>query len=92
MIRAQNIESAIYRELNNLGPCTFEELVTRLPDYSWNQIFAAVDRISREGTVTLRHPTPFGYLLSVTPRPSGLESDLTSSQSEALTVYRKTGS
>lgn len=45
-----------------------DELADLMPGYSWAQIFSAVDRLTREGTVTLKHPAPFCYLLSLPPR------------------------
>lgn len=45
------VDLAIYRNLDGNGPCTFDELVSRLSTYSWAQVFSAVDRLSREGTI-----------------------------------------
>ena len=64
------LESAIRRELARVGTCTFEELKERLPYYSWNQVFSAVDQLNREGTVTLQRPDSSDYLLSLAPRQS----------------------
>jgi len=41
-----------------------------LPGYSWGQVFAAVDRMTRKGIVALKHPAPFRYLLSLAPSRS----------------------
>ena len=59
------IDSAILRRLEALGPCTFEKLIQASPDYTWNQVFAAVDRLSREGTVMLQRPTRFEYVVAI---------------------------
>ena len=64
------LESAIRRELARVGTCTLEELNERLPYSSWNQVFSAVDRLNRAGTITLQRPDSSGYLLSLAPRPS----------------------
>ena len=56
MLQTDALESAIRQELARVGTCTLEELNERLPYYSWNQVFAAVDRRNREGTVTLQRP------------------------------------
>ena len=37
--------------------CTLEDIVRACPDLTWNQVFITVDRLSREGAVTL---TPKG--------------------------------
>lgn len=60
-------DSVICDEVTRLGSCTLDELIQRLPDYSWAQVFAAVDRLSRRGTVTLSRATGFGYVLSIGP-------------------------
>ena len=56
-----NIDSVIYHEVTSLVSCTFDELAQRLPAYSWGQVFSAVDRLSRQGTLTLSREC-FGYV------------------------------
>lgn len=68
MLRTDALESAIRQELANIGICTLEELNERLPYCSWNQMFAAVDRLTRDGIVTLQSPGSSGYLVSLAPR------------------------
>ena len=65
MRQTDSLESAIRQELAQAGTCKLEELNERLPYYSWNQVFSAVDRLSREGTVTLQRPDSSDYLLSL---------------------------
>lgn len=67
MEQAFSIESAIHQQLARAGTCSLDELAALLPCYSWAQVFAAVDRLTREGTVALKHPAPFRYLLSLAP-------------------------
>ncbi|MEK7352733.1 MAG: hypothetical protein AAB177_17805 [Nitrospirota bacterium] len=67
MAQAYSIESAIQQQLARAGTCSLDELAALLPDYSWSQVFSAVDRLTREGTVTLTHPGPFRYFLSLAP-------------------------
>jgi hypothetical protein len=62
-----SIESAIRLELTEVGSCTLEELTERLPYYSWNQMLIVVDRLSREGTITLQRSDSLGYILSLAP-------------------------
>jgi hypothetical protein len=47
------IEEAIIEKLRS-GPCCFDEVVTNLPNFSWGEIFVAVDCMSRNGRVFLR--------------------------------------
>ncbi len=63
------LDSVICYEMTRLVSCTFDELVQRLSVYSWAQVFAAVDRLSRQGTLTLSHTRCFGYVVSIGPDP-----------------------
>jgi hypothetical protein len=67
-----DVEKDILRDLARRGPCSIEEMVTHLPGYTWNQVFSAVDRLSRTAKVTLQHPSRFGYHISLAQvhRPS----------------------
>ena len=70
MRQTDSLELAIRQELDRIGTCTLEELNERLPYYSWNQVFFAVDRLNREGNVTLQRPDSSGYTLSLALRRS----------------------
>jgi hypothetical protein len=65
MARAQKIEEAILETLVRLGPCSLDELERVLRPYSWNQVFAAVDRLSRQGLLILRHPARVGVQVTI---------------------------
>jgi hypothetical protein len=69
-----SVDSIICREVTSLVSCTFDELVQRLPAYSWAQVFAAVDRLSRQGTLTLSRTRCFGYVVSLGPAPPTFQS------------------
>lgn len=62
-----SVDSVICQEVTHLVSCTFDELAQRLPTYSWAQVFEAVDRLSRQGALTLRRPSCVGYIVSVGP-------------------------
>jgi hypothetical protein len=62
-----SIDSVICHEVTGLVSCTFDELAQRLPTYSWAQVFEAVDRLSRQGALTLRRARCFGYVVSIGP-------------------------
>ena len=70
MLQTDALESTIRQELARVGTCTLEELNERLPYCSWNQVFPAMDRLNREGTVTLQRPNSSDYILSLAPRRS----------------------
>lgn len=58
------VETAVVQHLEAQGSCTIEALVHSLSPFTFNQIFFAIDRLSRERKVSLRHPTRFAYLVS----------------------------
>lgn len=68
MTNAQDIDRALIRELSLLGSCQVEAIAERLTGFTWNQLFAAIDRLSRDGTLAIHRPTRFGYAISI---PSG---------------------
>ena len=47
------IEAAIIELLRSSGPCCLDDVVTYLPNFSWGEVFGAVDRMSRDGRVLL---------------------------------------
>jgi len=61
----EDVKSAILEALERRGPCSLDALYQALSDYSWNQVFAAVDRLSRNGRLSLRRPGRFDYLVSI---------------------------
>ncbi len=58
------IEEAIMEKLRS-GPCCFDEVVTCLPNFSWGEIFVAVDCMSRDGRVVLRQLGYSTYQISL---------------------------
>lgn len=67
MVYTVTVESAIRTELTSRGPCTLDALLHRLPQFSWSEVFAVIDQLSREGRLVLRHPTRFDYEVSIGP-------------------------
>jgi hypothetical protein len=71
MLQKDSLGLVNRQQLARGGTCTLEELNERLSfSYSWTQVFAAVDRLNREGTVTLQRPDSSDYILSLAPRQS----------------------
>jgi hypothetical protein len=48
------IEEAVSEKLSKSGPCCLDDVVTSLPNFSWAEVFLAVDRMSRDGRLLLR--------------------------------------
>jgi hypothetical protein len=63
------IDSDIAGALNRVGACTIGMICGFLPQYTWNQVFAAVDRLSREGGLLITRHGRFDYLISLAPAP-----------------------
>ena len=64
-MNTSGIESAIRLLLSQEGPCTLESLLIRLSQFSWSEIFSAVDQLSREGSLVLRRPSRSSYEVSM---------------------------
>jgi len=62
-----SIEEAIIEKLRS-GPCCFDDVVTELSNFSWGEVFVAVDCMSRDGRVFLRQHGYSTYQLSLGPR------------------------
>ena len=48
------IEAAISDTLRRRGPCSLDDVVKTLSNFMWAEIFLAVDRMSRDGRLSLR--------------------------------------
>ena len=69
------IAQVVLQKLEQRGHCTMEELIHNLPDYSWNQVFTAVDRLSREGALMVQYSSRVDlYLLSAAQAKTGSPS------------------
>lgn len=66
MMCAQDVDQAILHDLTAHGSCQVEDMVERLSGFTWNQVFSAIDRLSRDGTLALQRPARFGYEIALT--------------------------
>jgi hypothetical protein len=57
-----SLERDIVSHLEDQDAVTLDALVDQMPQYSWTQIFQAVDILSRNGSISLRRHG-FGYTL-----------------------------
>lgn len=64
MTHAYAVEAAILQHLEEHGSSTMEALFRSLSRFTINQVFFAIDRLSREGKVSLQQPTRFAYIVS----------------------------
>lgn len=61
-------EEAVLEMLQKAGPCSLDDLVMQLPNFSWSEVFLAVDRMSREGLLLLRRLTCTAYQVALPSR------------------------
>jgi hypothetical protein len=59
------VEEAIIEKLRKDGLCSLDDLVTALSSFDFGEIFIAVDRLSSDGRVLLRHRGGSTYQLSL---------------------------
>ncbi len=53
MSQQKPITDQILEFLRSSPECDFEDLVTRYPEFTWNELFLEVSRLSREGQVKI---------------------------------------
>ena len=53
-LRAATLQQTILDRLEEETVVGLDELVETLPQYTWNQIFHAVDQLARSGKIVLR--------------------------------------
>jgi hypothetical protein len=60
------VEDKILHVLQRTGPCSLDDVVQQLLHHDWSEVFAEVDRMSRDGRIVLRRdPGSLGYRLSL---------------------------
>ena len=68
------IEEAVVETLRRRGPCHLEDVTTSLPHFSWGEVFLAVDRLSRDGWVSLLDLGCSAYQITLRPQRAPLTS------------------
>lgn len=58
----RDTKNLIIDELTKHGPCSLESLAKRMRSCTWNQLFSAMDELSRERQITLQPHTRFDYM------------------------------
>ena len=79
------VEEAIVEQLLLRGPCSVDDVVTYLPDFSWAQVFLAIDRMSRKGGL-LYYRLGSSTTYQITLRSQFVESGSTSGQKAPTTT------
>ena len=67
--RADGLKAHILDRLEEEAVISLDALSQMLPQYSWNQIFSAVDQLARDGSLVLRRHQ-YDYTLFSTAYPT----------------------
>lgn len=59
-----SITGLILQTIRQQPNCNLDVLVRACPQYTWNQVFLEVDRLSRSGDIELSSPGPGQYTMS----------------------------
>ena len=54
ILSAERLKADILERLHEEAVIGLDALIETLPDYSWNQVFHAVDELARTGRIVLR--------------------------------------
>ncbi len=68
-LSTDGLKMRILEQVNEESVIGLDSLVQMLPEYSWNQIFSAVDQLARAGTIVLRRHR-YDYTLFSTAYPT----------------------
>lgn len=68
-------EDAVIALLRQSGPCLLDNLILRLPNHKWGDLFIAVDQMSRDGRLVLRRGLGSTYHLFLPPEQAAFRSD-----------------
>jgi len=68
MVIAQDLGEAILEMVEQRRECDMEELTSHCPQATWNQVFLALDNLSRAGQVALRQQGPGRYKVGLAPQ------------------------
>lgn len=64
MAGTEKVETAVLQYLDQQGTVTMEDVIRRFHHLPFNQVFVAVDQLSRKGKIYLARRTPCGYAIS----------------------------
>lgn len=69
MATARDLNTILLEMVEQSPDCDVDELAVHCPQATWNQVFLALDNLSRSGQVSLRQQGPGHY--KVGPAPQG---------------------
>lgn len=86
MAQVQTITDRIVAAVSQTPGCLIEDLVRACPDFTWNQIFLEVDRLSRTGQVRLTLKGAGLYSLMLPTRGHGNSSTVSPGEADMKTA------
>jgi hypothetical protein len=85
-MRVSAIIDRVYRALEEFGArCSMEEVVGLCPDLTWNQVYLAIDYLSKTGKVRVTLDPDRTYSVQVYP-PAGEPSKVSSKHAHVQTA------
>jgi len=70
MASVGNLNAIVLEIVKQTPDCDVEELTAHCPQATWNQVFLALDNLSRAGRVTLRQEGPGRYKVGLASQRS----------------------
>lgn len=71
MQEQEAFDFSVIEQVSSRAPISFDDLARLFKSHTWNRLFAATDRLSREGALAIRRIDRGTYLISLGPRVSG---------------------
>lgn len=71
MAQQTTVEDQVIDIVRRASACDLEEITRQCPNLTWNQVFLAVDRLSRSGKVKLTPSGRGAYTLTFLPLQEG---------------------
>lgn len=65
MATDQTVRETILIVVRKTPGVTLDELIRRCPEFTWDQVFVEVDRLTRSGELHMKKCDRFGYTLTV---------------------------
>lgn len=71
MATVEDLSSRVLKIVQQTPGCDVDELAAQCSDVTWNQVFLALDRLSRSGQVALKQQGPGHYrVTALVEKPS----------------------
>jgi hypothetical protein len=67
-MQGPSVEEWVLGTLRERGPQTLDQFGASLPEVNWAQLLLAIDRLSRQGDISMRIHSHEDYLIALTPR------------------------